>query len=574
MRSGEAARRPVGGVAASTPVDAGDLASKLRWLIAIRMLVAVTISATYALLTLSAGPDPLSTPIQRLMAMVSVQTLVYIALLHGLGQRYVVAQAYLQFIGDLLLVTSFISLLDAVGQAFSILYLVVISVAAVLLRRGAGLVVAGLAFVFYSLPLLALRYDFGPLRWFAASSLSLSVPQLIYNLAVHLGGFYGVALLTAYLARDVTRAEMALLARDQDLAQLQGLHRDVIRSISSGLITTDLEGVVTSINRAGEQILGRAAESLVGRPIVSTGLYSEAEWRQRSADGARRLPGRRAELDVERGTERVPIGFSLTRLRGGDGTARGFIVNFQDLTEMRKLQDQVRIADRMAAVGEMAAGLAHEVGNPLAAISGSTQMLSASLEGDPSQRKLLEITLRESQRLDRTVKGFLQFARPRERRLVGFDVASLVAEQSELLKRSEEVRTDHAIVVDLEPPHARLVADPDQISQVFWNLVRNALKAMPEGGTLTIAGRIEAPRYLLRFRDTGNGMTEAERANLFHPFKSFFDKGVGIGMAIVYRIVEEHGGKLEVDSRPNHGTNIIVRLPARVETPTPMWAEA
>jgi two-component system sensor histidine kinase PilS (NtrC family) len=215
----------------------------------------------------------------------------------------------------------------------------------------------------------------------------------------------------------------------------------------------------------------------------------------------------------------------------------------------------------MAAVGEMAAGLAHEIGNPLASISGSVQMLAPGVQGRPQQEKLVEILVRESQRLDRTVKGFLQFARPKERSSVPFDIAQLLAEHVQLLRNSPEATAGHRIHLELRPQHATVIADPDQISQIFWNLARNALRAMPDGGSLRVSGQRQGNVYRLSVRDDGRGMTEEERANLFHPYQSFFDQGTGIGMAIVYRIVEEHGGRLAVDSVPGSGTMIVVELP-------------
>jgi two-component system sensor histidine kinase PilS (NtrC family) len=215
----------------------------------------------------------------------------------------------------------------------------------------------------------------------------------------------------------------------------------------------------------------------------------------------------------------------------------------------------------MAAVGELAAGIAHEIGNPLAAISGSVQMLAPRNDGDQETGKLLQIVLRESQRLDRTIKSFLQFARPKERASVWFDVARLLGEQAQLLANSAELQSRHRLQVELDPPSARVLADPDQISQIFWNLVRNALKAMPEGGTLAISGRLAGETYRLCVRDTGHGMGAEERTKLFQPFKSFFDQGTGIGMAIVYRIVQEHGGRVHVESAPGAGTTIVAELP-------------
>lgn len=555
-----------------------DFVSTLRWLIALRVLVVLTIGATYALATLQTGAAATTlpyAPVRQLVAGGSILTLLYIGLLRVLGPRYATLQAYVQFVGDVLLTTLFIVLLGDAGRPFSLLYLVVISVAALLLRRSAGLIVAGLSFVGFGCSLFMRP---SPVEMPVVERLLATRPEQLYELTVHLIGFYAIALLTSYLARDVTRAERALAERDQDLARLQVLYRDVIRSISSGLITTDLDGQVTSANQAAEQILDRPAHRLVGRPITATGMFTATSWeaaswgeRDSGSSGIRHM---RSELDIARGDTIVPVGYSLALLRDSDGADRGFILIFQDLTELRKLQEQVRLQDRMAAIGELAAGLAHEVGNPLAAISGATQMLASSFQGDPSRRKLLEITLRESQRLDRTVKGFLAFARPPEMRTVRFDVAALLAEQIELLKRSEEVREGHRIETDLVPPSVALVGDPDQISQVFWNLVRNGLKAMPDGGILTLGGRIDAARYRIHVTDTGKGMTEDERTKLFQPFKSFFDEGVGIGMAIVYRIVEEHGGRVEVDSVPGAGTTIAISLPLqRQAAATPLREE-
>jgi two-component system sensor histidine kinase PilS (NtrC family) len=192
------------------------------------------------------------------------------------------------------------------------------------------------------------------------------------------------------------------------------------------------------------------------------------------------------------------------------------------------------------------------------------QLLSSALpatEGVQRERRLLDIIVKESQRLDRTIKGFLRFAKPRERAAGRFDIAALLAENVALLRNSEEATGGHSIELDLVPDSAEIVGDPDQISQIFWNLARNALKAMPAGGTLALSGRLSGERYRFACRDTGHGMSEEQRTKMFQPFHSSFDRGTGIGMSIVYRIVQEHGGSISVDSRPGAGTTIVVELP-------------
>ena len=331
---------------------------------------------------------------------------------------------------------------------------------------------------------------------------------------------------------------------------------------------------LTSINKAAQDILEVLGSELLGRPIGETGLFTAAEWQSLTSQDELESARRRREVKYELAGKTLHIGFAISPLTTAGGANNGHILIFQDLSDWRKLQEEVRLKDRMAAVGELASGLAHEIGNPLAAISGSVQMLSGTFDGRESERKLLDILLKESQRLDRTIKGFLKFARPKERTAVQFDVAEQLTENVELLSNSAEVLEGHRLYVDLDPPSVPLVGDPDQISQIFWNLARNALRAMPRGGELRIGGQLQADNYQINFADTGRGMTEEERANLFHPFQSVFDGGTGIGMAIVYRIVQDHGGRLAVESKEGQGTVITIDLPTTVTSHEPVKAEA
>jgi two-component system, NtrC family, sensor histidine kinase PilS len=563
------------------------LVRHLQWLIAIRLVVVTSVVVPYFLLsTLAPGserePGRAAAPaveelpaaaaqpalgepglaariaggtVYRVAGFAYLASLLYLALLRWLPRRPKL-QAYTQFVGDLLLITALVYATGGIESPFSIFYLVVIAVASTLLGREAGFTVATIAYGFYAFLQLALfhRWPFG-----GAGAGEGSLARVAYNLVVNLAAFYAVAALTSILAGRAARAERELEARSEDLADLQVVHRDVIQSITSGLATTDPAGRITSLNRAGEEILALAEARVVGRPVQE--LIGAQRWDELIAHPSAPGESRRTEMEVERGGEPLTLGLSLSRLTDAAGHHRGYNLVFQDLTRWRRLEEEVRLKDRMAAVGELAAGIAHEIGNPLAAISGSVQMLAGSVGGDESQRKLVGILLKESQRLDRTIKGFLRFARPPERSTLRFDVGALLAENFELLRNSPEVREGHRLELELDPLSAELVADPDQVSQIFWNLARNALKAMPGGGRLTVAGGVADGVYRLRFADTGRGMPESQRANLFHPFQSFFDGGTGIGMAIVYRIVEEHGGRIEVESAEGRGTTIVVELP-------------
>lgn len=562
------------------------LARQLHWLIAIRLVVITSVVLPFFLVQIAPrtpaavepsgamelpgeppavvlpleSPPSVDTDFLYLLAGVTYSvSLLYLLLLRAFKRGYR-RHAYLQFFGDLALVTVLVYFFGGIESPFSILYLLVIAVATTLLkRRSTG--VATLAFTLYALLLVTLYQGWLPMPDGSILSQDFGTTRrLVYNLAVHLFAFYAVALLTWFLAANVARAEQELEAKSEDLADLEVKYRDVIQSITSGLLTTDRSGVVTSVNRAAQQILHRDEGELVGRHVSETGIISQEQWRELALESGER--GRLAsEIEVVRDQAPIYVGFSIAELRNADGVTTGAILIFQDLTPWRKLEEEVRMKDRMAAVGTLAAGLAHEIGNPLAAISGSVQMLERSLDEESPRQRLLGIVLKESQRLDRTIKGFLEYARPKNRRSVDFDVARLLADNFELLENSSEVRPDHRLELRLDPPSVRLLADPDAVSQIFWNLAKNALKAMPEGGRLKVSGTLRDGSYQIVFADTGRGMTEEERANLFHPFQSFFDSGTGLGMAIVYRIVQDLGGRLSVDSRPGRHTRITVELP-------------
>lgn len=547
------------------------LRRQLGWVIGLRLLAVTSIVVPYFLLQFTASADGLAFAyLYRAAGAVYAASLIYLVLqlLRRPGPK---TQAYIQFVGDLVLITGLVYYFGGTASPFSILYLIVITLASVLLRRRAGIHVASLAWLMYAAVALAIVRG-----WVHPPGLDpntdLTFWRFAYYLAIHFVGFYAVAFMTSQLAQNVAQAERALRQKGERLAELRVAYRDVIESIPSGLVTTDPTGFITSANAAAQFILEKPAIELINRPIFDLGLFDQENWqklRVQAEHGRERL-----ETPYRAGDRELMIGYSLSPLTQSEAEPSGYILIFQDLSEWKKLQEEMRLQERMAAVGQMASGLAHEIGNPLAAISGSVQMLSSSVSEQTPQRKLLDIILKESQRLDRTIKGFLRFAKPKEASNVRFDVGALVSENVELLRNSPEVYPGHRIELELQQTSVSLVGDPDQISQIFWNLVRNSLRAMPDGGLLRVLGRLEEDRFQLDVVDTGRGMTAEEKARMFHPFRSYFDGGSGIGMAIVYRIVEEHGGEVRVDSKPGEGTRVRVELPGAIAEVTPLPALA
>ena len=277
--------------------------------------------------------------------------------------------------------------------------------------------------------------------------------------------------------------------------------------------------------------------------------------------GARRHEFRYRPTD---GRGELEIGLTATHLETPRGRA-GLLFTFQDVTSFKKLERDSAIQQRLAAVGEMAAGIAHEIRNPLASMSGSIQILRQELPLSEEQEQLMDIVLRESERLNTTIGSFLAYARPQRFQIARFDVRRALNDAALLLRNSAEVHEGHTIVVDVPPNELWYEADEGQIKQIVWNLATNGLRAMPDGGQLRLAGSFEpsSDGVMLTVQDQGIGIAAEELDALFQPFHGTFAKGSGLGLAIVHRIVTDYSGEIRVSSQPGSGTTVSVRLPAR-----------
>ena len=468
------------------------------------------------------------------------------------------AEAYFQIFGDLALVCVLVYSSGGLSSVFTFLYLVVIGGAAFLLYRTGALVIASGAALLHGLMVELTAYDVLP-RPALAPAPHWGAEQIGYNLAITVAGFYGVAFMVSFLSEKLRGAREELVQRQKALSRIQTLYANVIASMSSGLVTADSRERVTFLNQAGGDILGIGPARAVGKLLSEIGLALPNDWteiRQRT----RGREGFRAEIDIERGASRRVIGYSVRALKDPDGQDAALIV-FQDLTEVKKLERQARFNEQLAAVGELAAGIAHEIRNPLASISGSVQVLSHDLSVGSAERRLMEIIVSESNRLSKILEEFLRFVRPQERRVAAFDVAGNIQEVLDLFRLSDEISDAHQIEADVRPAVSQLSGDRDQIRQIIYNVAKNAVRAMPEGGRLIVEGREDGAWYSIKFRDTGRGMSVEELARVFTPFSTAFDGGTGLGMAIVRRIVEDHGGAIDVESRPGEGTTVTILLP-------------
>jgi two-component system sensor histidine kinase PilS (NtrC family) len=488
----------------------------------------------------------------------------YIAI--GMWLRSRAVNLYIQMAGDVFVETMLVYFTGGLDSPFSFLYLVTIITASMLLYRRGGLVTASGAVILYGGLVDLIYFGFLPLppqSFFASTQWSLI--RLYVNLATNVAGFYATALLTSYISEKLRRTYEELDVNRQSLAQLRALNENVVASIPSGLLTLDASGVVAFANPAAGEILGREPYSMAGRHIVDLELFTKQEWEVRTGKLAD-SPAVRGEIGgYRRADEVITLGYAITPLRTLEGAPAGVTFIFQDLTDMKKLERQVRMKDRMAAVGELSAGIAHEIRNPLAAIAGSVQVLRSSEQLSPQEKRLMSIILKESERLNQTIAEFLRFVKPHERRELEFDIAASLVETLELLSNSAEMGERHRVTWSIDPSSFIVTGDPDQIRQVFWNLARNAIQAMPAGGALRVTSAVEESSFVIRFADEGRGMSERELRSLFEPFRTSASTGTGLGMAISYRIIQEHGGRITVESLPGAGTTITVTLPVHAE---------
>ncbi|HEX7519840.1 MAG TPA: ATP-binding protein, partial [Candidatus Deferrimicrobium sp.] len=375
--------------------------------------------------------------------------------------------------------------------------------------------------------------------------------------------FLLTGVLSGFLGEEIRKGKEKVRDQDDVIRNLESFHKNVIDNIPSGLLTIDKKGKVNLVNDTACAILGMTREDTVGKPMGQV-LAGIEGWEAREGRDDSRVP--RAEIRFLRadGTE-VFLGFSTSPMKDVEGSSIGRVVIFQDLTPIRQMEERVRIADRLAGVGELAAGLAHEIRNPLASIAGSSQLLRESAASSGESATLLDIIGRESQRLNGLITDFLAYTGPSQRNTIRLDVAALLRDVAGAVRAGEA--RERGVVVDLAPLNALMVeGDGEQLKQVVWNLVRNAVQATPAGGKVMIDG-FEQIRHGFRYvvamvADTGAGIAPGNLEKIFNPFFTTKEGGTGLGLSISQRIVHQHKGFIEVRPAPGKGCVFSVFLPA------------
>jgi two-component system sensor histidine kinase PilS (NtrC family) len=474
----------------------------------------------------------------------------------------------LQLAGDALIVSAFIYITGGITSYFSSLYVLPIVAASTVRFRRGGLMIAAFSAILY-VGLVVAQYltasGFLDYPLLVNASIVLPSPSVAqYTIVLNLFGFLAAALLSGSLANSLRSAGVQLEQASTEIADLQAFNQHVIDSLPSGLATTDSHQCIVTFNRAAETITGVPFSAAAGRPISEV-LQLPRQLLSVSTGGLEKVPTR---LEIRYrpadGRPDLEIGLSAAYLETPGGRA-GLLFTFQDVTSAKKLERDAAIQSRLAAVGEMAAGIAHEIRNPLASMSGSIQILRQELPLSSEQEQLMDIVLRESERLNSTIRSFLAYARPQHFQIARFDVRRALNDAALLLRHSAEVCEAHLIEVDVPSQEVWYEADEGQIKQIVWNLATNGLRAMPQGGRLHLMGAVDpsGDGVVLTVKDEGTGIPSEELDSLFQPFHGRFAQGSGLGLAIVHRIVSDYHGEIQVSSDAGQGTTVSVRLPAR-----------
>ncbi|MFZ2447673.1 MAG: ATP-binding protein [Syntrophobacteraceae bacterium] len=475
--------------------------------------------------------------------------------------RRLIRFAWVQLLFDIGAVTVLVYLSGGVESPFSFLYILVIISSALLLYRRGSLLAASACALVYGL-LLDLQY-FGwiaPLQIVSGTGYARDSGTYFFNILINIAGFYLVGFLAGYLAEEVLRSSRQASEHERDLRRLSTLHQSIVQSMTSGLLTVDSEGRVALLNNAGKEILGLGAEAPEGRPIsellpgIDIARFPGVE---PSPDRMSR-PSRMEIAYRSPSGEEVSIGYSASVLLGQLGEPFGWILIFRDLTQLKAIEEHMQRTERLAFAGRIAAEIAHEIKNPLAAMSGAVQMLRGEIGEDDFRSRLMGIVEREIERINELVTEFLWLAKgsPKSEQVEDVSVCATIRDILSLLETKNQVSESHHIRTEFgEVP--LLTIDPHHLRQVLWNLFTNAVEAMPDGGELSVVvgGCEESPRGPREIRidvaDTGAGMPEGVRQRIFDPFFTTKASGTGLGLSIVYQLVEKAGGRIEANSNPS-----------------------
>jgi len=535
-------------------VQNNTLKKRLLALMVLRVIFALLFLGITAWFQIQAASWPNLYPLYVIIIGICLLTILYARLLHWLNR--LAPFAHWQVLSDILLVTAIVYVTGGVESfLFPLYFLAIISGSIILGRRG-GFYAASVSSICYGLLMDLDFYRVLPHGYkVISSSVIYAWDDLLTTIATNILAFFVVAYLTGYLSERLLQVEEQLKEREIDVKRLEALNKHIVENINSGILTLDKEGRITSFNRTAERLTGYSLRDVYLRQVEA--IFPSLM--ESPPAGELDTASYREERHFKRADWKdLYLGFSIS---DADDVDVDKIVIFQDLTRMREMEEQLKRDEKLKALGGLAAGMAHEIRNPLASMSGSIQVLEEGLSyEDGDNRRLMDIVLRETARLNDIITDFLLFARPASESREVVELQSIVKDILDVFRNSPVGR---GVTVSLEMEEGLFVeADPRQLQQVFWNLFLNGAQSMPEGGRLDITSRAGGGSMAeITVSDNGEGVAPDDMERIFDPFFSTRDSGTGLGLALVHRVVESHGGRITVRSRRGEGSTFTLTLP-------------
>ena len=507
-----------------------------------------------------------------LIALIYFLTFCYVVTLKYI--RNLARFAYIQLLIDTIFITAIIYTTGGIESIFSFLYQLNIIAGAILLYRRGGLIIASLSSILYGAFLDLSYYGFiNHLGYHYPYAAEYQVSDIFYMILVNVAAFYLVAILSSFLSEQIRRSRAELKARQKDLADLEILKDNIIQSISSGLIALDEHNRIIAFNKGAEEIFRVNSRDAVQRDVSEVIPFVVPYLKAEHPNKVSQLAYRGED------NQRLDLLLNVSPLKGQGGDTKGELLIFQDTTRLMEMEREVKRVEGLAMLGELAAGVAHEIRNPLASISGSIQVLNDSLSKGQAHinKRLMDIVLREVDRLNNLVSDFLQFARPQRSDIEEFDLNTLIKETLYLFQTSQKWPQKLEVETNFLKKPLKITSDPQQLKQVLWNVFMNACEAMPDGGTVRVStekgagshGSQGAKRAVsIKVEDTGPGIDPSVIEDMFKPFSTAKRDGSGLGLAIVKKIVENLGGEVSGYNLHGGGAAISIILPPREEEPS------
>jgi len=557
----------VAGVSSKEQVSPEYLSGRLQWLMFLRLIFVTALLGSSILVQFKERESLIAPPLlvlYGLIAAIYILTFIYIIVFKRFKAS--LRFAYVQIGIDTLFVSLLIYVTGSIASVFSFLYLVVIVYASIFLYKKGSLIMATLCSIQYGV-MMDLEY-YGVLKpFYTPASMSIQEygePYVFYKIVMTMVACFLVAFLSSSLAQQTLRTEKELKAKQKDLEQLEAVNASIVHSMDSGLLTLNSAGMMTTFNRAAEMITGFGREEVLGKPLSS--VFPDVVQHEALSDASSKKKPYRYDVEFKKKDGRIGyLGFSISSLKEPDGKPIGNLLIFQDLTALKNMEEHVKRVEKLAAIGEMAAGIAHEIKNPLASVSGSIQLLNKEVNTTSTDRKLMDIVLRETDRLNTLANDFLLFARPSSDKIEAVDLSSAIGDTLELFRKDDICQNRITVLQDLST-ELWTEMDPKHTRQILWNLLLNAAQAIDGRGTIHVSSKTAEDMIQVAVKDDGCGMSEEAVSKIFDPFFTTKAHGTGLGLSIVYRLLESYNGRLDVESLQGQGSTFTIYL-KRIDPP-------